>query len=89
MKPLNGCQILGLSLVLCKTPKKFKQKHNKRFLIIAIVQFKKLFSIWSLNHMLATPGITLRWFLYPGIFAYWFRANKQALKRIKAWIGWH
>ena len=39
--------------------------------------------------MFATPGVTLRWFLNPGIFAYWFRANKQALKTIKAWIGWH
>ena len=69
MKPLNGCQILRLSLVLCKTPKKLKKKKNeKRFLII--VQFKKLFSIRSLNHMLSTPGVTLNWFLYPGIFAY-------------------
>ena len=39
--------------------------------------------------MLSTPGVTLRWFLYSGIFEYWFPANKQALKRIKAWIGWH
>ena len=48
-----------------------------------------MFSPRSLNPMLATAGVTLRSFLYPGIYAYWFRANKQGLKTIKAWIGWH